>query len=73
MKSQMRLLGVDDGPFHFGDQTTIIVGTIMRANGYLECVLKREIQVDGSDATDNLIEMIIHTHHRKQLQAVLLE
>jgi len=73
MKSQMKLLGVDDGPFHFGDKTTIIVGTIMRANGYLECVLKREIQVDGFDATDVLIEMIVHTRHRKQLQAVLLD
>ena len=69
----MKLLGIDDGPFHFGDKTTIVIGTIMRANGYLECVLKRDIQVDGSDATDIIIEMIVHTRHMKQLQVVLLD
>ena len=73
MKSQMKLLGVDDGSFHFVDKTTIIIGIIMRANGYLEGVLKHNIQVDGSDATDVLIEMIVHTCHRKQLQAMMLD
>lgn len=73
MKSQIKLLGVDDGPFHFSDKTTLVIGTVMRANGYLEGVLKREIRVDGSEATEVLIEMIVHTHHRKQLRAMLLD
>jgi len=73
MKPQMKLIGVDDGSFHFGEKTTIIIGTIMRANGYIEGVLKREIQIDGSDSTDVLIDMIVHTYHRKQLQAILLD
>jgi endonuclease V-like protein UPF0215 family len=73
MKEQIRLLGIDDGPFHFTDEKTILIGTVMRANGYLEGVLKREILIDGSEATQVIIEIIDSTVHRKQLKAILID
>jgi len=73
MKIQIKLLGIDDGPFVFYDKKTLLIGVVMRANGYIEGVLKREIYIDGSEASDVLTEMIEQTPHRKQLKAILLD
>ena len=73
MKKQIKLLGLDDGSFSFHDTQTIVIGVVMRANGYLEGVLKRDIIVDGTEATEVLIEMITATQHLQQLKAVLID
>jgi endonuclease V-like protein UPF0215 family len=73
MKAQIKLLGIDDGAFHFNDKMTSIIGVVMRANGYIEGILKREVTIDGDDSTSVLIDMIINTSHRKQLKALLLD
>ena len=73
MKSQIKLIGIDDGPFDFQDKTTVLIGVVMRANGYLEGVLKREIIIDGSEATSVIIDMILQTRHRNQIKAILLD
>ena len=73
MKSEIRLLGVDDGPFHFSDKKTAIIGVVMRARGYLEGIIKKEITIDGSEATTLVIDMISHTRHRQQLKAMMLD
>ena len=73
MKAQIKLLGIDDGSFVFNGKNTLLIGVVMRANGYIEGVLKREILIDGSDATDVLTEMIEQTPHRKQIKAILLD
>lgn len=39
-------------------EKTFIVGCVVRAPNYLEGVLKREIEVDGSDVTDKIIDMM---------------
>jgi uncharacterized protein len=73
MKPEVRLLGVDDGPFHFSDKETAVIGVVMRASGYIEGIIKKEIRIDGSDATNLVIDMITHTRHRKQLKAMMLD
>jgi endonuclease V-like protein UPF0215 family len=73
MKSEFRVLGVDDAPFEFNSEKTSIIGVVMRVSGYLEGVIKKDITVDGNDATDTLIEMILNTRHRNQLKALLLD
>jgi endonuclease V-like protein UPF0215 family len=73
MKSQIRLLGVDDSPFTFTEKYTTVIGAIMRGGEYLECVLKNQVAVDGSDATHVCKEMIKNTRHRKQLKAMMLD
>lgn len=73
MKSEIRLLGVDDGPFKFSDKRTVLIGVVMRASGYLEGVLKRQITVDGTDATSVVIDMIKKSRHHKQLKAIMLD
>jgi len=73
MKQQIRLLGVDDSPFSFSDKYATVVGVVMRGGEYLECVLSRQISVDGDDATFIFVDMIKNTKHRKQLKAMLLD
>ena len=73
MKQQIRLLGVDDSHFTFTDKYATVIGVVMRGGEYLECVLKSQIIVDGSDATYVCNEMIKNTRHRKQLKAMMLD
>jgi len=73
MKQQIRLLGIDDSPFSFNEKYANIIGVVMRGGEYLECVLSRQISIDGDDATFSCIDMIKNTKHRKQLKALLLD
>ncbi|MFO8132642.1 MAG: DUF99 family protein [Thermoplasmatota archaeon] len=73
MKSEIRILGVDDMPFTFDDQRVGVVGVVMRGNHYIEGVLSTDIEVDGLDATTQLIELIMSSKHAGQLRAVLVD
>ncbi len=73
MKQQIRVLGIDDSPFKFSDERVSIIGVIMRGGEYLECVLKRNVTIDGDDATSTCIDMINNTKHKLQLKAILLD
>lgn len=73
MKSQIRVLGIDDAPFSFGDQKTLVVGVVMRIPSYIEAVLRTEVAVDGEDACDKLVEMINNSRYKEQLKLVMLD
>ena len=73
MKQEIRILGVDDSPFTFSDKYGTVIGVVMRGGQYLECVLKREISIDGDDATYVCIDIIKKSKHRKQLKVLLLD
>ena len=73
MKQQIRLLGIDDSPFTFTEKYATVIGVIMRGGSYIECVLRSQVSVDGTDATNICKEMIENTRHRKQLRAMMLD
>jgi len=73
MKQQIRLLGIDDSPFTFTEKYATVIGVVMRGGEYIECVLKNQVTVDGSDSTYICKEMIKNTRHRKQLKAMMLD
>jgi endonuclease V-like protein UPF0215 family len=73
MKGQIRLLGIDDSPFTFNDSYTRLIGVVMRGSSYLECVLSRQVSIDGDDATCICIDMIEKTKYKKQLKGILLD
>lgn len=73
VKPEIRVLGVDDAPFSFEDESTELVGTVMRAGDYVEGFVVREIAVDGLDVTDAVVDMVNGTQHTDQLQVVLLD
>jgi endonuclease V-like protein UPF0215 family len=58
VKPTARLLGFDDGPFTFEDETAALAGVLSRPSGYVEAVLLDEITVDGTDATRTVLDLL---------------
>ncbi len=73
IKSEIRVLGVDDGRFvpHAKDRV-IIVGVVFRGGSWIQGVMHTDIGIDGLDATEQIGSMINNSPHRKQLRVVML-
>lgn len=70
VKGQARLLGFNDGPFDFEDETCPLAGVLTRGGGYVEGVLLDEVAVDGEDATDTVLAMLEGTGFVETAHAV---
>jgi hypothetical protein len=74
MKKEIRVLGIDDGPFDkFNDSEALIIGTLYRGGSFIDGVLSSKVSVDGEDSTEKIIEMINKSKFKPQIQAVLLD
>jgi hypothetical protein len=73
VKPEARVLGVDDGPFTWGDAEADVVGVLMRGGGYVEAVLRTSVAVDGDDATQRLAELLARSRYLDQVQCVMLD
>ncbi len=73
MKEEVRVVAVDDGPFEFGDEATILVGLVVRGRGYLEAMRSSKVTVDGRDATEAVVDLVRGTRQLPTLKAVLLD
>lgn len=75
VKPEIRILGWDDGPFERGEEGEIpLVGSVVRGGKpYLDGVLLEEIEIDGKDATDVIIEASNRTKHKEQLRVLMLD
>jgi endonuclease V-like protein UPF0215 family len=73
IKPEIRVLGVDDGPFipHTKGQVPVI-GVVFRGGYWLDGVLHTTIAVDGFDATEKIVSMITSSPHYKQLRVIML-
>ncbi len=72
MKPQFRVLGVDDGPFSFSDATVPVIGVVVR-KGYIDAVLKTQVDVDGNNATSAIASLMGGTGYTGKLEAVMLD
>jgi len=75
MKKEIRVIGIDDAPFDKFDplkKSVLVVGTIFRGGEFLDGLVSTKVEVDGDDATFNLIEMINKCKF-KNLQAIFLD
>jgi len=74
MKKEIRVLGIDDGPFDkFNDKEVIVVGTVYRGGSFIDGVLSTKVTVDGDDSTKKLVKMINKCKFKPQLQVILLD
>jgi len=73
MKHQVRILGIDDSPFKFGDSAALVVGALVRAPSYLESVMKTEVAVDGTDASEKVVDMVQGSRYRDQVKLILID
>lgn len=73
MKQQIRILGIDDAPFTFNEKYSAVIGVVMRGGEYIECVLRSQVTIDGTEATSICEQMIMNSRYRSQLRAVFLD
>jgi endonuclease V-like protein UPF0215 family len=73
VKEEIRILGIDDGPFTNNDKEVLVVGVIFRGGNFLDGVLRTYVVVDGLDATEKLSKMINSSRHKKQLKVIMLD
>ncbi|MEM5875487.1 MAG: DUF99 family protein [Candidatus Aenigmatarchaeota archaeon] len=73
IKKEIRILGIDDGPFDRNRKTVLVVGVIFRGGEFLDGLLSTKVKVDGLDATKKLTEMINKSGHKKQLKVIMLD
>jgi endonuclease V-like protein UPF0215 family len=73
MKQHVRVLGVDDSPFKFGDGRSLVVGALVRVPSYLEAVMKTVVTVDGEDSTERLVDMVSKSRYKEQIKVIMLD
>ena len=74
IKSEIRVLGIDDGRFIPHTKGTVkIVGVVYRGGHWFEGVMQTEVTIDGLDATEKLAEMITNSPYYGELGIVLLD
>lgn len=73
IKSEIRVLGIDDGKFiPHTEGSVIVVGVVFRGGCSIEGVMHTNIAIDGLDATKQFASMINASPHRRQLRLVML-
>lgn len=74
LKSEIRILGFDDGAFIPKSKSSVpVIGVIFRGGKFLDGALKTEVKVDGRDATKKIIKLINSTRHKKQLKVIMFD
>ncbi len=71
-KKEIRVLGIDDAPFEKGDEHVWVIGTFFRGGEVMDGVISTHAEVDGEDATYNLIEMINKSKFKEQIKCIFL-
>ncbi|MCX8153169.1 MAG: DUF99 family protein [Candidatus Bathyarchaeota archaeon] len=73
VKPEIRVLGIDDGPFvpHTKGHVPVIA-VVFRGGYWLEGVMHTKIEIDGFDATEKIAGMITSSPHYKQLRVIML-
>jgi len=73
IKSEIRVLGVDDGKFiPHTEGFAIAVGVVFRGGCSIDGVMHTHVEIDGFDATERLTSMINSSPHCKQLRLIML-
>ena len=74
IKPEIRILGIDDFPFnpHRHGRTTLI-GVVFRGGLWLDGAMRTEVEVDGRDSTDKIVEMVRSSVHYKQLRVIMTD
>lgn len=73
IKKEIRIVGIDDGPFIPRRVGKVdLIGIVFRGGYWLDGVMRTRVEVDGLDATDKIVDMIEASPHYKQLRVIML-
>lgn len=74
IKPEIRILGIDDGPFEPRARGEVpLVGVVFRGGRWLDGVLRTTIEQDGTNVTERVVEMVNRSRHRGQLRIVMAD
>jgi endonuclease V-like protein UPF0215 family len=74
IKTEIRVLGVDDGAFiPHTKGAADVVGVVYRGGNWFEGLMRTEITVDGLDATEKIANMVKSSPYYKELRVVILD
>lgn len=74
MKKEIRVIGIDDSPFKKSQIGKIlVVATIFRGGYFLDGILSTKVDIDGNDATEQIIQMVNKCKFKPQLQCILMK
>jgi len=74
LKSEIRILGFDDGAFTPRSQESVfVIGVIYRGGKILDGALTTTVSVDGMDATENIVKLINESRHKPQLKVIMFD
>jgi uncharacterized protein len=72
-KPHLRLVGVDDGQFQRGDRRAPLVAVVISTPLDVEAVAVGDVEVDGRDATDRIVDLVGSVPQFDGARAVLLD
>lgn len=76
VKPEIRVVGFDDGTFSFSSklerEKTILFGVVMKGSKEVVGAVSRWITVDGTDATEKLIDAVVNSRF-KDLRVIMLK
>lgn len=73
VKSQIRTLGIDDSRFRFKEGRAHLVAVQMRGHDVVEATLTDSVEVDGWDATDAIIRLVLQAPAFRERDYVSVE
>lgn len=73
MKQGIRILGIDDAPSERSEDETFLTGVVYRGTEFIEDIRTENIEVDGRDATETVIEIFNKCNNPRQIKAVLTD
>lgn len=74
LKPEVRILGFDDGAFTPRSAELVpVIGVIFRGGKFLDGLLKTEVEIDGNDATEKIVQLINSSRHKQQLKIVMFD
>ena len=74
IKSEIRVLGVDDGVFTPHVKGLVpVIGVVFRGGYWFDGLMHTKVEVDGFDATAKIASMILNSSHYNQLRVIMLD
>ncbi len=74
IKSEIRILGIDDGVFVPRTKGKVdVIGVVFRGGYWIDGVMRTKVNIDGIDATEKIAVMITKSSHKNQIRVVVLD
>jgi len=73
LNKQIRVMGFDDSPFSKVNDSSVNISGIVCSNTRFEGMVWGEVERDGTDATDQIIDLVCNNKFHNQLHAILID